>query len=370
MIWKSAKSIGSRSSDTPLTINIDPLPPYADFPDKLYRIGATSDRWEKLTASGHTMVVIFLASLEAQIDLPNLRSLKLLGSDPNLTAKNILSMDSKRARYGFPNSTKLGATLHIGENAPNLMLRESLPWSCVTRLTIDLTSILQNRYGWYELGETFHQLRAVSRLSLQSTDPRTPHSAGCRSDPSWHLPEVRFLSISAPDACLWYILSQLQFPAINHLVIERKSLRMEIDITPLFSFFLTHCPWLRHLTTNMVDIEQSLKVVQRCQPDSVVLTNAFSQDPQARSSTIRTLRYIIDEEPTTGVKNIVLCDASRLSLPLVTAVLDVLNTFDAAVPREGGTKRDHPTTSITIRSASPLPPSPPGGRNQGVPIAR
>ncbi|TEB12464.1 hypothetical protein FA13DRAFT_1721934 [Coprinellus micaceus] len=39
----------------------------------------------------------------------------------------------------------------------------------------------------------------------------------------------------------------------------------------------------------MVDIEQSLKVVQRCQPDSVVLTNAFSQDPQARSSTIRTL---------------------------------------------------------------------------------
>lgn len=78
MVWKIAKTIVSRSSDTLLIIT-DPLLPYTDFPDKLRRIGATPDRWEKLTASGHTMVAILLDSLEAQVDLPNLRSLKLLG---------------------------------------------------------------------------------------------------------------------------------------------------------------------------------------------------------------------------------------------------------------------------------------------------
>lgn len=85
-------------------------------------------------------------------------------------------MNSKSARFSVSNSTQLEATLQVGGNAH--ILRESLPWSCITHLTINLTRIFQNRFPWAtvhpELGDIFHQLRAVSHLSLQSTGALSP----------------------------------------------------------------------------------------------------------------------------------------------------------------------------------------------------
>ncbi|KAJ3549821.1 hypothetical protein NMY22_g736 [Coprinellus aureogranulatus] len=251
--------------------------------DKLHQAGAPPDRWENLTVYTHTMVAMLQESLKISIEFPNLRRLHLLGSGLNGPATRlVLALMPTKARFTLSNSTRVEA--HIFIPWSDIRFFQPLPLSHLTHLMLTV-----NNWGnLEEFSELSAHFPAVTHLFCRFlVVPLSEQLPTAASYGTCVLPLVRTLCINASEPTIWSILCQMRIPSAVNLVLAEPSVEVrELNTAHLFSHFLSRCPKIHHLSTQFLDIERSISIIEKCKPESAVIAHSFSDFPALRTQSV------------------------------------------------------------------------------------